>query len=818
MNINVRKENNCLADIFNVHNVKNIIDKATCYKNCENPTLIDLAITNVPKRLKSIISIDTGLSDFHNMICFATKMHVEQRTKKRVLYRSYKHFDEKEYINDLSELPLQVAEIFDSADDAYWFYEQMIKTVIDKHAPLKQRIISHRQVPYMNSELRKAINVRNMLRRKFDKNKTKTNWLAYSKHRNTVTKMRKKSRDQYIREKCTKTQTGRDFWNTVKPMMSSKSSGGDTDITIFENGKVITKPQQVGNVLNDYYVNVTKSIGMPDEVNEGDEFSDITNSHHSDESIIFIRDKLQTSSKFSFHLVSTDDVCKKLRTLNPRKATGHDGIPPKLLKLGAHVICNTLTSLVNMSISTSIFPNTLKYAEVTPIYKKDDMLDKKNYRPVSVLPCLSKVYESILLEQLESFLQPMLSPYLSGFRAGHSCQSVLLRFVEKTKAALDKGTYCGAILTDLSKAFDCLPYRLLISKLSAYGVSEQACQLISNYFCGRKQRVKLGSIKSEWKGLSKGAPQGSLFGPFMFNIFQNDLLYLIGNECDIFNYADDNTISCYGSSATEVCDKLIPAIDIVLKWFKLNYMQANPNKFQFIMFGKDANKIAIDIDEGIRIESETDVKLLGIIIDDKLSFDKQIKDVCSKAGKKINALARLSKTLETEAKLNLFQAFVLCQFNYCPIVWHYCSTHNTKKVEKLQYRALRYVFNDYLSTYSELRVRAGRPTLYAQRRNQILLEIFKIIHGKGPNYLRELCKVKDTGYDLRNSIMLSKPKCTTTKYGLNSFRYNGATIWNKQHADTTNMTRIQEFKRRLKDCSDFNCTCNDCVECMINIM
>ena len=133
---------------------------------------------------------------------------------------------------------------------------------------------------------------------------------------------------------------------------------------------------------------------------------------------------------------------------------------------------------------------------------------------------------------------------MSGYRASYGCQDVLLHFINICKKALDDGNVCMALLTDLSKAFDCLPYRLLICKLRAYGLSVNACELLKSYFCERKQRVKLGDKYSDWLGLSKGVPQGSLMGPFIFNIFSNDLLLLLEKKCHVFNCADDTSILC----------------------------------------------------------------------------------------------------------------------------------------------------------------------------------------------------------------------------------------------------------------------------------
>ena len=147
-----------------------------------------------------------------------------------------------------------------------------------------------------------------------------------------------------------------------------------------------------------------------------------------------------------------------------------------------------------MSIDTATFPTLLKCAEVIPIFKKNNVLDKKNYRPVSILPCISKVFEGIMIDQLREYLEGVLSPKLSGFRKGYSCQSVLMDFVESCKLSLDRNEKCGAVLTDLSKAFDCLPHNLLLCKLTAYGVDYKAYELIGSYFSDRKQRVSVGKI------------------------------------------------------------------------------------------------------------------------------------------------------------------------------------------------------------------------------------------------------------------------------------------------------------------------------------
>ena len=187
------------------------------------------------------------------------------------------------------------------------------------------------------------------------------------------------------------------------------------------------------------------------------------------------------------------------------------------------------------------FPEDLKAGDVSALFKSTDTLSKKNYRPIMVLPPISKVFERIMYEQMMTFVTSFLSNFLCGFRKGYNTQHALLNLIEKCKRVLDDKGYAGAILMDLSKAFDCLDHELLLAKLDAYGFSKNALRFINSYLTGRKQRVKVNGAFSEWQQTKLGVPQGSVLGPLLFNIYINDLFYLL-KDTDICNYADDTTI------------------------------------------------------------------------------------------------------------------------------------------------------------------------------------------------------------------------------------------------------------------------------------
>ena len=201
---------------------------------------------------------------------------------------------------------------------------------------------------------------------------------------------------------------------------------------------------------------------------------------------------------------------QEIKFINPKKATGYDSIPGKMIKIAYRELSVTICNLMNTCIAMKNFPTPFKFADVSPISKSDDNMNKGNFRPVSILSILSELYESVLNEQRLDHFREIFNVVLSAYRRNCSCLTVLLNFIEDVKSALDGGHDVGTIFMDLSRVFDCLPHGLLIAKLHAYGCSMSACELISNYLSNRQQCVTILNNRSTWRTLSKGVPQGSI--------------------------------------------------------------------------------------------------------------------------------------------------------------------------------------------------------------------------------------------------------------------------------------------------------------------
>ena len=276
--------------------------------------------------------------------------------------------------------------------------------------------------------------------------------------------------------------------------------------------------------------------------------------------------------------------------------------------------------------------------------------------------------------QISAYFDNILSKYQFGFRQGHSSQQCLLALIGKWKESLDKGGKCRALLTDLSKALDCLLRDLLITKLHAHGFEIDSLRLIYGYLVGRKQRVKTDNEYSTWQEILFGVPQGSILGPLLFNIHMCGLFFVV-QSVDIASYTDDTTPYVCLEDIDLIIEKLEVKANEIFQWFNETAMKASPEKCHLLITTNEERNISIG---GEKIQNSKSGKLLGVTIDNKLSFTEHVHKICDKASQKINALTRLSSFMSLEKRRHesmlimlimlIMKAFVNLQFGYCPLI------------------------------------------------------------------------------------------------------------------------------------------------------
>ena len=434
---------------------------------------------------------------------------------------------------------------------------------------------------------------------------------------------------------------------------------------------------------------------------------------------------------------------------------------------------------------------------------------KGNYRPISILAALSKIYERNMGVQMNSHFNGILSPLLSGFRQGYSTQHALFRATETWKRCLDINGIAGTILIDLSKAYDCIPHDLLIAKLEAYGFGKNALKLVYSYLTNRKQRVKVGSAYSTFQNISTGVPQGSVLGPLLFNIFINDMLYL-DLESEICNFADDTTIYASDRVIDNVIVKLEEDLQKILDWFKENGMCANPAKFQIMFLGLNINNsLCLNID-GQRVKQSEHVKLLGVQIDNKLHFDKHVKELCQKINQKLCAFSRIRPFLNREKAKILLKSIVMSNFSYCPLIWMFCSKFANKEINRTNKRALRVLYEDYDSSFEQLLEKDGSITVHQKNLQILMTEIYKTTNHINPPYIWDFFVKKDMPYNLRNKVLCTLPQVHTNRYGLNSLSFRGSILWNNLKDEIKRASTLTNFKKLITKWDGKVCNCLIC--------
>ena len=824
---------NHFSDLRDTFALTNLVKNKTCFKKAHG-TLLDVILTNKPNCFQKTSAFETGLSDFHKLVVTVFRSTFIKLPPKIIRYRSYKNFNEKNFVYELDQKLIQ-GDIY-KTENSYSRLTEILSKTLNKHAPMKSKTVRGNQAPFMNKEVSKSIMTKSRIKNKYLKWPSRENYLAYKKIKNKCNNLLKKSKKVYFQKHAGEgSATGKQFWNTVKPFISSKGSFSNDNI-IIEAGKDSTVAIKGGDeisvqakdeirdekilveMFNNHYINIVeksagfipKSIGdssNPD--NDKSTVKEIIYAYKNHPSIIKIKESTTNLIPFDFPKPTVEDISKIIKSLNPKKATGPDGIPIKVLKYASNAIDSHLSHIIGNDIEKNNYSEEPKTALVRPIFKKNERNKIENYRPVSILNGMSKIYERFIHNSLSSYAENILSNFISAYRKAYSSNHVLLRLIEHWKKSLDNKNFVGTVLMDLSKAFDCIPHDLLVAKLHAYGLSEDAVTFIYSYLKRRKQAVKINNTESVFQILLSGVPQGSILGPILFNIFINDL-FLFLEDVELANFADDNTIYTENKDVEVLIKLLEKESKSAIDWFKANDMIVNPDKFQAMILRPDKkeNKFHLNINDSI-ISAEDSVTLLGIEIDSKLNFKNHVSTICRKASRQLNAISRIQNYLGEKEKKILINTFVYSNFMYCPLAWHFCPKSSQNMIEKIQYRCLQLLTNDYDSDYEFLLEKTKSPTMETKRIRTIALEIFKTLNDLNPSFMKDIFKLSPHFTHKKHNIFVH-PRNTVT-YGNKSLKSLGPHMWNSLPEQIKATNSLYVFKNFIKDWFGPNCKCKICL-------
>ena len=544
-------------------------------------TLIDHVYSNTHTNILMTTVPQVGLRD-HFPIFISRKTNGSyslKNTHYTISYRSFKNFDEKKFINDLQSTPWDVIKILDDVNDIVETWSTLFCDIVDKHLPLRKHRVKRKQQPkWLTANIIDAFKTR-------DRFKSVNNEEQYKIWRNKVNKMIKVSKKQQYSEIINENDKNpASVWKLFRELGASKSNIGNSILSLKIDDKTIENPSEIVSEFNNFFVSVASKIKEPIMPSNFDRLT------------MFCDQKLRGSSPFSIPNIKYDKVEKYLRNIDITKATGADNIGPRL-KLAAPYISESLTFICNQSIMNSTFPEKWKECKVTPFHKNGPKDDTNNYRPISVLPVLSKLLEKHVHDSLMFYLSSnnLLHSTQSGFRPNHSCETALLQMTNKCLGAINNNEMVGMVMIDFRKAFDLVDHTLLLKKLKYYKISEETISWFSSYLLKRKQKVFVNNKLSDPEDIICGVPQGSILGPLLFLIFINDLPLNIDN---VFTdlYADDTTLYCTGKSQTFIEKQLQAALHELSTWCKQNGMLINTAKTKVMLLTTPQKRILLNKD------------------------------------------------------------------------------------------------------------------------------------------------------------------------------------------------------------------------------
>ena len=367
----------------------------------------------------------------------------------------------------------------------YTKWEKDFVKTLNERALLKAKVIRGNHKSFITKNLRKTIMKKSALKKRANISNNPEIIKLYKKQRNYVVNLSRKVKKEYFQKHMPHGASSKNFWKFCKPFFSNKTNNFDDKIILVEKGEVVSKNEKIATHFNNYFNDITEGLNIKkwsisDKLSD-DPLVNAIRKYENHPSIIKIKSSVETTQLFDFNFVSSDDISKIINSMDSTKKTS-GAIPIKIVKLANKKICKDLANCINECIKQNKFPNELKIADITPIFKKEDPLDKTNYRPISILPTVSKIFERILFNQLQCFSNKFLSPLLCGFRKGYTTQYALINLLQKWQKCLDASDgIVGTLLMDLSKAYDCVNHDLIIAKLEAYGVGVNSLRLIQNY-------------------------------------------------------------------------------------------------------------------------------------------------------------------------------------------------------------------------------------------------------------------------------------------------------------------------------------------------
>ena len=764
-------------------------------------TIIDLIFVSRPELVVSSGVHSLGLSD-HSLVYVVRKHKQVKLPPRTVKSRCFKHFNDERFVSSVANIDWDQITCIDDVNSALNKWQLLFTGICDSQAPFKEKRIKGYLPEWVNHDFLKFSKDRDYYYAKAHKTNDQVYWNKAKTLRNKVNNMKFYLKKNYYNKAINDNiNNSKNLWKVIKKIIPNKSSPVPNNIELSDDG--LPSSKGTANAFNNYFSSIGNTLGEKFNTTCNDDKPITCPCNNSCSK--FNKNPSDSKDKFKFCEITHDFVYNQIIKMSNDKSPGLDQFSVELLKLAAPYISKSLAYICKLSMKTSIFPDDWKKAKVTPIFKSGDRSDVGNYRPISILPIVSKIIERAVHNQLYAYISKhdLLSDAQSGFRTKHSTTTTLLDVQDYILTNMDGGYVTGAIFLDLKKAFDTVNHDILIDKLNRYGIDGNELTWFKSYLCDRSQTVNINSCLSEFNNINIGVPQGSILGPLLFIIFVNCLPGAV--DCKTIMYADDTTLLYKSKNPNDLSTALTSNIRLVSNWLEANKLTLNIDKTKVMIFGTTymldkCKDVSLTYDNTL-IETVSELKYLGVKFDNTMSWTSHVNYLSKNVSKRIGIIRRVKHFLPHCTLEMLSKALVISHFDYASPVWSNCSQTCQTKLQTLHNRLARVILSaDIRTPVNDMMHDLNWLKLSDRWNIQMLIIVFKCLRGISPSYL---CSKFDFVHNhhlhaTRNhtSNTLFIPKVNSNS-GMRTFLVRSSHLWNNLattiRTDFNNMS-ICEFK------------------------
>ena len=778
------------SNLMQSHNLCQGITEITRYNNMNsaNSSIIDHIWTNFNRPFSTYV-IQCGISDHYPIIFYTDFINVSNTTQ--VSFRDYSQANFERFLADFPikwencNLPIT------TSNESVAKFIDWMNSILNSFFPIKTKQLGNKNIrnPWLSNKLLLCIRKRHAFYKLMKEGRLSQAF--YNRYRNLVTFAIKQSKKKYYNNAFIAAKNSiQGTWRIINDLLDRRSKESIKELQIGDSGRTTTDPQIIATKLNEFFSSISSELhnALPpsDHQNQFDNFPSVPNS-------LFLAPTV------------AGEVSSVINSFESKKCNPND-IPFKILKTISPYISEHLSFLFNLMVEEGLYPEKLKIACVTPVLKSGSDLQCNNYRPISVLCSINKIFERLISMRLNDFLTTnnILYKHQYGFTSGKGTSDACVKVISTIQSALRNCEYAVGVFYDFKKAFDTVDHNRLLFKLHKYGIRGCAHNLFSSYLKNRFQYVNVNGKHSVLQPVLSGVPQGSILGPILFNLYINDLHHFL-TETNLTHYADDTSTVFADTSLYNVFSKAQECLVQFQNWAVANYLTVNSSKTKYLLFCPRTSECIIPYDlrlHNTSLERVNTIRYLGLLIDDKLKFDYHVTNVCSRLSRAAGISYAVNQNLTIQAASSLYFSFTHSIISYLLLFWG--STYDTyvNRVQILQNKIVRNLFANKIEHHNtnELFLKLHILKVKDVFRRELGISIFKALYLNCYDSITEsLAALNWThNYNTRKINAFRLPQVKTVTHSRHLI-FAAVQFWNSLPLEIRAAPSINSFKLKLKN-------------------